>query len=195
MGRSWESPTGNVFASTIVRLGTYDPAPSTLAFVAALAAFDTIEQIAPSVPIQLKWPNDILTMTGEKLCGILLERIDSAIVIGFGINRCWHPHSLDRPVTDLVACGAPRMEAQPVVAILANKLIHWLQRWRDLELRSILRAWDNVAHSHGTALSVKLADGLHFEGEYAGIADDGALQLRLANGFIRAIHAADVFIV
>ncbi|MFZ1477092.1 MAG: biotin--[acetyl-CoA-carboxylase] ligase, partial [Sphingorhabdus sp.] len=69
LGRQWMSEPGNVFASTIVRLRPADPASSTLAFVAGLAAHDTLRQIAPEIAIQLKWPNDILTANGEKLCG------------------------------------------------------------------------------------------------------------------------------
>ena len=74
LGRHWESPVGNLFASTIVRLRNTDPAPSTLAFVAVLAAHDMVRQIAPHVAIQIKWPNDLLSSDGAKLCGILLER-------------------------------------------------------------------------------------------------------------------------
>lgn len=37
MGRSWESPHGNLYCSTLVRVGPNDPAPHTLALVAANA--------------------------------------------------------------------------------------------------------------------------------------------------------------
>jgi BirA family biotin operon repressor/biotin-[acetyl-CoA-carboxylase] ligase len=33
------------------------------------------------------------------------------------------------------------------------------------------------------------------DGLYAGLNEDGALQLRLADGAIRAIHSADVFLI
>ena len=54
MGRNWESPTGNLLASTIVRVRGGDPPASTLAFVAALAVYDAIQQIAPEVAVQIK---------------------------------------------------------------------------------------------------------------------------------------------
>lgn len=37
MGRDWVSPIGNFFGSTVVRLRPTDPAPATLALVAAVA--------------------------------------------------------------------------------------------------------------------------------------------------------------
>jgi BirA family transcriptional regulator, biotin operon repressor / biotin---[acetyl-CoA-carboxylase] ligase len=63
-GRHWESPAGNLFASTIVRLHSSDPEAATLAFVAGLAAFDTIRLIAADIAIQIKWPNDVWDIAG-----------------------------------------------------------------------------------------------------------------------------------
>jgi BirA family transcriptional regulator, biotin operon repressor / biotin---[acetyl-CoA-carboxylase] ligase len=194
-GRHWESPFGNLFASTIVCLHSADPEASTLAFVAGLAAIDTIRLIAPDIAVQLKWPNDILTASGEKICGILLERTGDAVVAGFGINLHSHPENLDRSTSDLLSLGANPPHAQAVVEVLADCFQIWLNRWRTVELASIFRNWDALAHPHGTALSVKLPDGAELEGLYAGLADDGALRLRLASSDIRAIHAADIFLI
>ncbi len=195
LGRQWESASRNVYASTIVRLHPGNPDASSLAFVAGLAAFDAIQIIAPDIAIQLKWPNDVMTAGGAKICGILLERTCDAVVAGFGINLCDHPKGLDRPVSDLRTLGCNPPPAQAVVEILADCFAQLLLRWRTVELASILRAWDSVAHPHGKALSVKIPDGAIIEGLYAGLGDDGALRLRLADGDIRAIHAADIFLI
>ena len=195
MGRAWDSPTGNLFASTIVRLGAGDPAASTLAFVTALAVYDTIQQIAPEVAVQIKWPNDILSADGAKLCGVLLERSDNAVVVGIGLNLACHPAGLARPVTDLSALGALPPHSQAVVEILADAYTIWLQRWRIGGMPGIAANWKKVAHPIGTALTVNLPTGEATEGLFAGLDDDGALLLRLADGEIRAIHAADVFLI
>jgi BirA family transcriptional regulator, biotin operon repressor / biotin---[acetyl-CoA-carboxylase] ligase len=195
MGRSWESPTGNLFVSTIVRLRAPDPVPSTLAFVAALAAYDMIRQIAPHVAIQIKWPNDLLSADGAKLCGILLERTGDAVVIGIGANLVWHPADLDRKVSDLRTLGATPPHPQAVVEILSETFQRWLTIWRETGLLAIVRRWEACAHPKGTALSASLPDGEQLQGLYAGLNEDGGLQLRLADGSIRAIHAADIFLV
>lgn len=195
MGRIWDSANGNLFASTIVRPGTGDPAASSLGFVASLAVFDTVRQIAPEVAIILKWPNDLLTADGAKICGILLERAGDAVVIGIGINLAAHPEGLDRPVTDLRARGANPPHPQAVVEILADYLKLWLDRWRIGGLEPILKGWQANAHVQGKALSVNLPSGECLEGLYSGLNDDGALRLRLADGEIRAIHAADIFLI
>lgn len=195
MGRGWESPLGNLYASTLVRIRPLDPPAPSLAFVAALAAYDMVMQIAPEVAVMIKWPNDLLTQTGAKLCGILLERTDDAVIIGTGLNLTHHPQAIDRPVTDLKSQGANPPHPQAAVEILADSFKQWLTRWREGGLPVILAAWQSHAHPAGTALSVKLPSGEELEGLYSGLCDDGALQLRLAEGSIRAIHAADIFLI
>jgi BirA family transcriptional regulator, biotin operon repressor / biotin---[acetyl-CoA-carboxylase] ligase len=195
MGRTWESPTGNLLASTIVRVRLDDPPASTLAFVAALAAYDTVQLIAPEVVVQIKWPNDLLSVDGAKLCGMLLERAGDAVVVGIGLNLVSHPKGLERPVTDLAALGARPPHPQAVGEILANAFAIWLDRWRMGGMRGVAQSWQKFAHPIGTALTATLPDGGIEEGLYAGLTDDGALQLRLADGSIRAIHAGDIFLI
>ncbi|WP_353208013.1 biotin--[acetyl-CoA-carboxylase] ligase [Sphingorhabdus sp.] len=195
LGRVWESPSGNLFASTIVRLRDTDPSPASLAFVTAVAVFDAVRQMAPQVPICVKWPNDILTPDGAKLCGVLLERASDAVVVGIGLNLVWHPQNLERKVTDLLTLGATPPDAQTAVEIVAEVFARYLAIWRQSGVEVIVRHWEARAHPRGTALSAKLPDGEHLDGLYAGLNEDGALQLRLADGAIRAIHAADVFLI
>lgn len=195
MGRNWVSAAGNLYASTIIRLTARDPAPSTLAFAAGLAAHDCLVQLAPAVPTALKWPNDIMTSSGEKLCGILLERREDAIVAGFGINLVCHPDDIGRPASDLRSEGAIVPAPQAVCEVLAGCLAERLRQWRSEPLANLLRAWQAAAHPQGTALQVSLPDGESATGLFAGLAHDGGLKLRLADGEIRVIHAADIFLI
>lgn len=195
LGRIWESPKGNVFVSTIVRLRDTDPAPPSLAFVTALAVFDAVRQMAPHVDISLKWPNDILSRDGCKLCGILLERASDAVVVGIGLNLVWHPENLDRKVSDLRTLGATPPDAQSSVEIVADAFARYVSIWRLSGLQTIVRQWEEYAHPRGTALSAQLPDGEELRGLFHGLDDEGALRLSLADGTIRAIHAADVFLV
>lgn len=195
MGRVWDSANGNLFASTIVRIGPGDPPASSLAFVVALAAYETARQVAPEVSIMIKWPNDLLTSNGAKFCGMLLERAGDAVVVGVGMNLFDHPLGLERSVTNLRKCGANPPHAQAVVEILAESLKNWLHRWRMGGLGPILKNWQQYAHPADTALLVQLPNGESMQGLYAGLNDDGALRLRLADGEIHAIHAADIFLI
>lgn len=194
MGRAWESPLGNFYGSTIVRPSASDPAPASLAFVAAIALHDTLARLAPHVRSFIKWPNDLM-IDGAKLSGILLERAgDGAVVIGMGVNLAFHPSDLPRPVTSLAAQGA---EVSVVLfqQELADRFAAWLAIWRGQGLSAIADEWLARAHPIGTSLSVTEANGMVTPGSFAGLAADGALQLRLADGQVRAIHAGDIFLV
>jgi BirA family biotin operon repressor/biotin-[acetyl-CoA-carboxylase] ligase len=176
-----------------VRLYPTDPQAATLALVAAVALEDAVRTFAPDTPLVLKWPNDLL-IDGKKLSGILLERADDAVIIGFGVNLAHHPETLDRPATSLAAHGhAPAPDL--FLETLAESMARWIARWRGEGLGAIRDRWLARAHPPGTALTARLADGTSLDGLFEGLTGDGALILRLADGAHRVIHAGDVFLL
>lgn len=195
LGRNWISPAGNLFASCIVRLKPSDPAAATLAFVAAVAVHKSLSKLSPFSVAQIKWPNDLLSMAGQKLCGILLERSNDAVIVGIGVNLAFEPEGTGRPVTSIAALGIPPPAPQEFVEILAQDFAETLLQWRTFGPAVIFSDWTDRAHPVGTALNVQLPDGESLSGIYDGLTGDGALMLRLADGAIRVIHAADVFLV
>lgn len=193
-GRGWESPAGNLYASTVVRLRADDPPPASLALVAGVALWDAIADHLPDRGrLKLKWPNDLM-LDGAKLSGILLEREADTVIVGCGANLAHHPAGLDRPVTCLKEAGtAPAPEV--VLERLAENFDLRLASWRKSGLRPLLDAWRERALDPGTPVSVHERDGMMVAGEFAGVTDEGAMRLRLADGETRVIHAGDVFLV
>ena len=221
-GRSWDSPVGNLYASTLVRLRRTDPAAATLALVAAVALAEAVsEAVAVYSPspfaafggsslscrereggaqrrkgeggLQIKWPNDLL-IDGAKISGILLERADDAVVIGIGVNLAHHPDLADRPTTSLAAHGGV-VAPKEFIETLVESFARWLSRWRSEGLAPVRRRWLERAHPVGAALSARSPDGGVTDGLFDGLDSDGALILRLADGARRVIHAADVFLI
>jgi BirA family biotin operon repressor/biotin-[acetyl-CoA-carboxylase] ligase len=182
-GRAWQSPAGNLHASTLVRLQPGDPPAPTLALVAAVALHDAVRRHAPEA--RIKWPNDLL-VDGAKLAGILLERQGDAVIVGFGVNLAYHPEDLDRPATSLKPPVAP----DPFLECLATAFAARLGAWRAEGLAPIRTAWLAAAHPIGTALVTHDADGT-----FDGLDESGALRLRLPGGAVRLIHAGDVFLL
>ncbi|KAA9017910.1 MULTISPECIES: biotin--[acetyl-CoA-carboxylase] ligase [Sphingobium] len=192
MGRAWESPDGNLYCSTLVRLQPTDPLPHTLALVAANAVHALVAPLCTG-QARIKWPNDIL-VDGAKIAGILLERAGDAIVVGIGINVTGHPVGLDRPVTSLAAQGANDATAQALYDRLAQLFAHWLSIWRAQGLDPIRTHWLLNAHPTGTPMRVIQPDGGQVEGTFDTLDRQGMLILRLANGDSRAIHAGDIIL-
>lgn len=195
LGRKWESPKGNLFCSTQVALRADDPPAHTLSFVAGLAVADTLRRsLFANTPIMLKWPNDAL-VRGCKIAGILLERSKESVVVGIGVNVCHAPEVQGRETTSILyENGKHGGNPGLVLSILADEFAHRLSRWREEPLAQTLDAWTSAAHPIGSQLTVGSGDDA-VTGAFAGLGEDGALLLRLANGAIRTIHAGDVSMI
>ncbi len=216
MGRAWDSPNGNLYASTLIRPRPGDPPAPTLALLAAVVVLETARIYAPDAVFSIKWPNDVLgavpgtvpsrtvpndqkgqSLRGQspgKLSGILLESVEGAVVCGIGVNLAHHPDLPDRPATSLAALGG-HAEPGPFCETLADGFARWLSRWRGEGLGPVRAAWLADAHAVGTALTVRTGDGKSVDGLFDGLDTDCALRLRLADGRIHVIHAGDVFLI
>lgn len=190
-GRGWFDGHGNFMGSTIVRAMPGDPPAHTLSLVTGIALYEAVRPFCPDdrMPM-LKWPNDLL-VGGAKLSGILLESTGPAVVVGVGVNLKQAPDLPDRVTIALSAFG-PAPDRDFFAAELARNFANILQRWRTYGLEPILRQWSALATPLGTPLSVHEPGGALIAGQFDGLAEDGSLRLRLADGSSRAIHAGDV---
>jgi BirA family biotin operon repressor/biotin-[acetyl-CoA-carboxylase] ligase len=192
-GRTWVSPPGNLYASTLVRPLAGDPPAPSLALLAALALDGLLQGWLGPERLMIKWPNDLLA-DGAKIAGILLEAVDAAVVVGIGVNLARHPADIDRPATSLAALGVGPPEPADFAEELAASFASWLSRWRGEGLGGILARWQARAHPPGTALRVNAPEG-PLEGLYEGLDGDGALRLRTADGRVHLVHAGDIFLL
>lgn len=190
-GRAWLDAPGNFMGSTAVCLGPSDPSAPGLSLVAALAVYEAVLlRLAEPQHLSLKWPNDLL-LRGEKVAGILLERSGNIAVIGIGVNLAAAPPLPDRTAAHL-ACVGPTPERDSFARELAASLERELARWRQFGMEPIIARWQSAAHPPGSSISVHGADGTRISGTFQGLAPNGALQLGLADGSTRVIHAGDV---
>lgn len=192
-GRGWDDGQGNFMGSTACRILPTDPPPATLALVAGLALLDTVQAQCPSVTnLRLKWPNDLLA-NGAKLAGILLEREGDSVVVGIGVNLASAPDLADRATAKLADYG-PAPDRDLFAATLAEFWARDLARWRDYGIDPLLARWRAASVPEGTKLTVHEPGGGVLSGTYAGLSDEGAMRLRLADGQTRVIHAGDVML-
>lgn len=190
-GRTWFDGAGNFMGSTVVHCHASDPPASSLALVAGLALHEAVGPlIPPPLRAELKWPNDLL-IDGAKLSGILLEGQGSAVVVGIGVNLAAAPDLPDRRTAALSAFG-PAPDRDLFAAQLARCFALELERWRGNGLGPLTRRWQAAAHPAGTPLLVGEPGSEPLAGTFAGLTDDGALQLALADGTTQVIHAGEV---
>lgn len=198
-GSGWASPEGNFYGSVVLRSGAAPQAAGQLAFVVALALAEAVARTSGLQPA-LKWPNDLVlpAAEGAKISGILLESETGAdgqlawVVAGTGVNLTRHPGGLDRPVTNLVAAGGRRVDPEAFLAAYAAALDGWERRWRRDGFAPVREGWLRHAVGLGGPAAARLTSGtLH--GIAEGLAEDGSLILRLADGTPRRITAGEVF--
>jgi len=77
---------------------------------------------------------------------------------------------------------------------IADQFVIELERWRHYGTGPTFARWQAAAHQPGTRLSVHNGSGERVSGTYTGLAEDGALCLRLDDGSARVIHAGDVML-
>ncbi|MDP3906044.1 biotin--[acetyl-CoA-carboxylase] ligase [Novosphingobium sp.] len=190
-GRVWFDGAGNFMGSTVVERRAGDPPPGTLALVAGLAVHEAVGAlIPPPHRPELKWPNDVM-IGGAKLCGILLEAAGTGVIVGIGVNLAAAPELADRATIALAQFG-PAPDRDLFAATLARQFDVEVERWRTFGLEPLVRRWLLAGHPQGTPLLVGEPGEDLLRGTFAGLGTDGALQLRLADGTTRAIHAGEV---
>lgn len=195
-GRTWESLPGALCLSVLVRPACSAAEAGHWALLAALALHGALAPFAqPGDAISLKWPNDVL-INGRKLGGILLDASAGAndgldwLVIGFGANLAQAPE------------GAGALGTVPDPAAVAARVLDGLDRAqrvrREEGWAQVRAAWLRQAHPVGTPLRVR-SGILEAAGAFHGIAEDGALLLRVSAesgeaGTVRAFPTGSVLL-
>jgi len=188
-GRVWQSIDGNFQGSTLVQLRATDaPAPA-LTLVAGLALIEAAATAAPTAPLSLKWPNDVM-LGDAKLAGILLERSGDRVVAGFGVNLAEAPQIDGRKTAALKAYQD--IAPQAFVPLLAGKFAQLLGVWRASDPAQFAQAWLARAHPLGAELEVHSSPGERVAGTFDGIEPDGAMRLKRSDGMIDIIRAGDI---
>ena len=197
-GREWVSETGNLFATHLITLPVPPAIATQISFVTALAIHETCAALLPQdAPLTLKWPNDVL-LKGKKLAGILLETLPSqnknqtVLAIGCGVNIAHAPAETPYGATWLNAHIEDLITPGQFINILAPRMSHWLDTWKNSNgFDLICKAWQNRASHVGKTVSLALASQT-ITGKFTGLASDGALILELPDGIRKHYHAGDV---
>ena len=199
LGRSWVSPTGNLYVTALFVEPSGISSATRYPFAAGLAIIDACKVFLPAVRAELKWPNDV-RVDGAKLCGILVEAgsirpANSAwVAVGMGINIQSSPENAGQSATNLCALGAnPAVDAQSFLQALIATFERRARQARE-NFSSLLKDWEQAAEGLGKMVSVgKDPDKIH--GRFKELASDGALVLELADGTSHTVRAGDVELI
>lgn len=195
-GRRWESDSGNLAATLLMRTARTPAEAAQVTFVAALAAAEMLDGFAGRERVSIKWPNDVM-LDGVKVAGILVESGVHAsgglwLAVGIGVNLAHAPEGTERPATAIGLAGGEAPAFEAALGRLVDGVSAWQARWDQMGFQPVLDAWiDRTRGLNGPCVARLGSETL--EGTADGVEADGALRLRLADGTLRRISAGDVF--
>jgi len=192
LGRVWKSEMGGLYFSLIISANHFLPDLQFSTIVCALGVQKAIEKTCNCM---IKWPNDIVSKDGKKLCGILAKTVFSGtdagfINVGIGINTNNSPCSKDLPY-------ASSMKDTISKEIDENRLMcdvfEQTEKCILTEKSKILKEYCEkciTINSFVRAIYAKTGEG--FTGLCIGINEDGSVNIKNENSDIITVNSGEV---
>jgi BirA family biotin operon repressor/biotin-[acetyl-CoA-carboxylase] ligase len=183
-GRTWFSPAGaGLYVSVIIRERSAAPL---LTLAGGVAVAEGV-RAATGLPVEIKWPNDVVVHSGRrrKLAGVLAEGSTTAdglqhVILGFGINlrpAAYPPEIGDRATSLESELGRP-VDAGLVLSESLAALAHWVRVLSLGDSSSLLARWTLLSPiARGASVEWETPQGVR-SGRTAGIDEAGALLVR-----------------
>ncbi len=193
-GNIWLSPLGNLSCSILLRPKIQREQAGQYSFLTAVAlgrAFDDL--IETPNQFQHKWPNDVL-INMIKGAGILLETgaIENGYLdylnIGVGVNIQNAPE--DKICLHQVS--KTKLSVSEFLDLFLEKFVDVIDIYNASGFLPIREEWLSNAYGLNTQIQVRLPNEILL-GEFCGLTEFGALELKLLSGETKIIHSGDVF--
>lgn len=212
LDRKWESPAGaGLLFSVLVDPGAVPVERwGWLPLLSGMAIAEAGRAVA-GVELRVKWPNDVLSLDGRKVAGVLCERVDVAAhgraegsradargmaIVGIGLNVSTDAEHLPVPhAGSLAMAGAGRIDRPTLLAAVLERLDARLDAWRasdgDAATAGLADLYLAVSATLGRDVMVDLPGGEVLAGHALRVDSAGALVLRTVDGE-RRIAAGDL---
>ncbi len=204
-GRQWLSPVGrNLCVSVGLKVPGGMDRLAGLSLVVGLAAADAL--VSAGVPgVKLKWPNDLIVMSGDesyaKLGGILvdvqLHKGFCLAVIGIGLNHggaAISRSALDVAIADIDELRGGLDRAR-LLARVTNSLADYIEQFLEIGFAPMKSAWDAIHGFANREVQISSTGAGQVEetqaGRVLGVSDFGRLIVRI-NGVPVELDAGEV---
>ncbi len=206
-GHQWESPEGGLWVSLV--LPTTEPPDPFVGMAISLCALESVESLLPAVEsrLALKWPNDLVRLSGrglpQKWGGVITEvkrdRTGGAVlVIGVGLNLQVDPGRVQAAnSTSILAEFGESPSPFGALSRILPRFDRWLADDRESGRKQSLDRVTRRLSTIGSDItweesSARESTPLCREGRAVSLADDGALVVRLSTGDIEELRSADI---
>jgi BirA family biotin operon repressor/biotin-[acetyl-CoA-carboxylase] ligase len=198
-GKSFFSPSDSgLYVSVLLRPELDTAMALRVTSGAAVAVCRAIERMCDR-RAGIKWVNDIL-IDSLKVCGILTEGISGfetgrieSLVVGIGVNHTVPPEGFPQELQGIAGAlfiGTPPPEASRnrLAARIVEELLAVVDHMGQVDFMEEYRRRSVVVGQR-----VRVVQGaVTYEAEATGIADDGALVVRLADGSVEHLRSGEI---
>jgi BirA family biotin operon repressor/biotin-[acetyl-CoA-carboxylase] ligase len=190
--RYWDSLIGNFMGTYVIEINIERKFLPNLAFVTALAIYDTILKFISSSNgkmVQLKWPNDLIL---NKSISSKNEN-NHIIAIGIGVNLIKSPLKTTFPSCNIFEETNIKIDPEEFLFELDKNIIKRINFWNNgLNYEAILEQWIEKAFLLNKKISVTLPNGKKEKGIFSSIDKEGGLILT-TNNKDKIFYAAEIF--
>lgn len=191
-GRSWHGAAHQGLLVSWIERGSLGPETHP-AWLPLAIGLGTCEALAAEtgLPIDLKWPNDLL-LAGRKVAGLLVEARHGSsphAVVGLGLNV--HPDAIvgaDLPAAATLGGGVRR---EVLLARILEGVARRTGDWRGGRLAALREAWLQHDVVVGREVRCRTAQG-DVRGRATTVGADGLLHVETARGQVVALAAGEV---
>ncbi|MBA4249999.1 MAG: biotin--[acetyl-CoA-carboxylase] ligase [Candidatus Puniceispirillum sp.] len=178
-GRIWQSCVGNMLFTACFHIDIAKKlAFNLLSPLVSCSIIDILQEKFGFSNTQLKWPNDGV-VNHKKMFGILIEVIDSHVLIGVGLNTNQHPNLSNRQTTCLKEELGYNFEIDNHVFLnhFLKKLEMYLKEWEDGNYVSIITNWNRHCYQIHQPFQYQLG-ARSFSGTFLGLNSEGFPQIK-----------------
>ena len=199
LNRVWVSPAGGLWFSVVLRPKLHVAEAAKVVFAVGLAVAEVLHE-KYGLPVETKWPNDVL-VSGRKICGILAEmssrgKIVNFVAVGVGVNVNLDvakvlPESVREVSTSMQNALGRKIALEELFNALLERLETLYLSFVESGFASVLERWKLYANFLGHKVQVKSEDEV-LNGLAMDVDCEGALVLRLEDGATRRVVFGDV---
>jgi BirA family biotin operon repressor/biotin-[acetyl-CoA-carboxylase] ligase len=199
LSRPYACPPGGIWCTLIIRPPVPPPLTPLFSLAAGVAVARAVRANIAGLPVLLKWPNDVL-IRDRKVAGILTEMAGEEqtvhyLLVGAGINVNFAAEVLPPEVRPTATTMQTELGRPLDRRVILQAYLEHFERLYDAVCdgrgQEILAAWREFPNTIGRMVSASTWHGV-VEGRAAGLDDDGALLLELADGRTERLTAAEI---
>lgn len=191
-GRKWQSDTGGIYFSVILKNRF---SPEKLQLMTVVCALGVQRALSKYTQCKIKWPNDIISADGKKLCGILtrlqtengqIKHINAGI--GINANTDEFPDELSYASSLSMICGR-KIDENKILCDVLEQIENYLHMGED----DLIETYKQVCITLGSRVrAIYASSETEFTGMCADMNKDGSLRIQKDDGSFVDVNSGEV---